>query len=76
MTSLTVREILVSYLRLHGYDGLYHDGDCGCEISDLLPCCVSYDDCRPGYKSQAPEGSEWEGDWVIGPKREDGGDDE
>ena len=47
---MTVKEIIKQYLREHGYDGLYSDNECGCEIDDLGPCDGTLDDCMPGYK--------------------------
>jgi len=47
---MTVKEIIKTYLREHGYDGLYNNGECGCEIDDIGPCESIIDDCRPGYK--------------------------
>lgn len=46
------KEIIKEYLEKNGFDGLYSDdGDCGCEVSDLMPCesddCMS---CNAGYK--------------------------
>jgi len=61
----TVREIIAQWLREHGYDGLYHPGDCGCLISDLCPCGEDSMQCSPGYKQTDPEY-----DWAIGPKQE------
>lgn len=54
-------EMVESWLRLHGYDGLYklgyEDGGeepCGCEIGDLIPCGEPLIDgstpCQPGYR--------------------------
>ena len=34
---MTVREILVDWLKSHGWDGLAGD-ECGCELKDLAPC--------------------------------------
>jgi len=45
---MDVKEIVKEYLKDHGYDGLYHDSDCGCTFGDLMCCEASYDDCRPG----------------------------
>ena len=46
-------EIIVAWLRQHGYDGFYSpDGDCVCGIEDLLEplneCLCGY--CHPGYR--------------------------
>ena len=63
---MTVREIVAQWLRDHGYDGLYHDGDCGCLLDDLMPCCDSCDNCEPGYK-QPGDG---DADFYVGPTKE------
>lgn len=34
---MTVKEIIVKYLKDNGCDGLCYE-DCGCEIDDLFPC--------------------------------------
>lgn len=61
--ALTVKEIVVEYLRANGYDGLYNDEECGCSLEDFMPCgeCLCY--CIPGVKKPMPEGGEG-----IGPK--------
>lgn len=41
-------DMIKSYLRRHGYDGLYVD-DCGCNLNDLVPCGEISADCRAGY---------------------------
>jgi len=48
----TVKEILCSYLRDNGYDGIYNDNiECGCAIGDdFVPCDGNPIDCIPGYK--------------------------
>ena len=53
MKEVNVREIVIEYLRSNGFDGLYSpDMDCGCEISDLMPCDREncHCNCIPGYK--------------------------
>lgn len=37
---MTVREIIVEYLKAHGCDGLAGE-DCGCGIGDIAPCGLS-----------------------------------
>jgi len=44
----TVLEMVETYLKAHGYDGLYYD-DCGCRIGDLAPCSHINENCRAGY---------------------------
>lgn len=49
---MDVREIIETYLKDYGYDGLYSDV-CSCELADLCPCS-NWDgfiaDCKPGYR--------------------------
>lgn len=51
-------EIVESYLRANGYDGLFNDCDrdgCACKLGDLIPCGVgSVLDCQPGFISYGP----------------------
>lgn len=52
---MNVEKIVIKYLKEHGYDGLVSwDGDCGCEISDLAPCCEPISNCSPAYKIPCP----------------------
>jgi hypothetical protein len=47
---ITVREILVRYLRENSYDGLYSCwGECACKVDDLEPCGDIHLDCTAGY---------------------------
>jgi hypothetical protein len=41
---MTVRDIVRDYLERHGFDGLAGD-DCGCEITDLMPCGELCSEC-------------------------------
>jgi hypothetical protein len=47
---MDVKQIVIAYLRMNGYDGLYLDCNCGCEIDDLAPCGQFNEACAPGYK--------------------------
>ena len=48
---MNVREMLEKSLRESGFDGLFHeDGECACQIGDLVPCESDFTTCRPGYK--------------------------
>jgi hypothetical protein len=53
---MTVKEIVIKYLKDNGYDGLYSD-DCGCMIDDLIPCSGygSMDMCELGVKKDCHE---------------------
>ena len=44
----TVLEMVESYLKANGYDGLYYE-DCGCQADDLAPCSHINENCRAGY---------------------------
>ncbi len=46
-----VIEIVKSWLRGHGYDGLYNEGECACVVADLAPCGEIGHDCKAGYKT-------------------------
>lgn len=50
----SVRDIVAEYLKEKGYDGLYNDSNCACEISDLIPCGNGCEDCEAGYKINCP----------------------
>ena len=47
---ITVKEIVIEYLEAKGYGGLVMPGECGCEISALIPCDEACHACEPGYK--------------------------
>jgi|Deesub1362A_J573_1020465.scaffolds.fasta_scaffold00107_58 hypothetical protein len=52
MSNPTVKEILKSWLKEHGYDGLFNEwGECGCELNDLAPCGEIDPECKAGYKA-------------------------
>jgi len=64
---MTVSEIIEKYLKENGYDGLYNlNGECACEIGDLIPCVDYCGDCKPGYKKSDPSG---EYDFIISSSR-------
>lgn len=67
----TVRQIVAEYLKANGYDGLFDGFGCGCGVDDLMLCmneiCM---DCRAGYRTPAPEGSDYY--FLIGPEKETG----
>lgn len=43
-------EIIIKYLQENGFDGLYNDDECGCDIRNLAICTSYMSQCRPGYK--------------------------
>lgn len=58
---MTVKEIVVEYLKSRGFDGLcdgVEDG-CGCLLPDLMPCGGDGSQCTPGYNN--PEQAKKEG---------------
>jgi hypothetical protein len=48
---MTVKEILIEWLKTRGYDGLCYD-DCGCGLNDFMPCQSSCELCKPAYEWQ------------------------
>ncbi len=51
--AMTVKEIVIEYLKKHGFDGLVTDEGCGCDIADIAPCggdLFNIIKCEPGYK--------------------------
>ena len=64
---INVLEIIERHLKENGYDGLYHENDCGCEIGKLAPCDSCPLDCLPGYKMPCDCGEHY---FHIGEKRE------
>lgn len=66
------REIIRKYLKENNYDGLFCDGECGCQIDDLFPCWDGGLDCEPGYKIECNKDDDCPiccgGDWHIGLK--------
>jgi len=69
------KPVTYKWLLKNRYDGLYHDGDCACELNDLHPCGMEVSEirghCQPGYKKFAQEDGELglseiiKGDWYI-----------
>jgi len=80
---MTVKEIIVKYLKENGYDGLCHvDSECGCEISDLIPCSELNDSCETGYKKLCKDCNEQECEYkdeighcmvIVHPDEKEGG---
>lgn len=49
---MNVKEIVCKFLADNNLDGLVnHDGECGCEIADLMPCGEYDSACQSGYKT-------------------------
>ncbi len=46
---MSVRDIIAEWLKAHGYGGLTND-ECGCDISDLMPCDEDCSYCAPAYR--------------------------
>jgi len=69
-----IAEMIESHLRENGFDGLYNDAECACELGDLFPCNEIFPDCMAGYKSPCTGihcGADGDCDFHIGPKRGD-----
>lgn len=50
---MTVWRIVSEYLIGNGYDGLYNDeGECGCNIENIVECDEIKSNCNPGYQSK------------------------
>jgi len=54
---MTVRDILIEWLKAHKCDGLC-TWDCGCGIDDLVPCDSCNVDCNAARKSIATKEDE------------------
>lgn len=77
----TLNSIAVQWLKANGYAGLSNSGaECGCEISDLMPCGEPGDTCEAGYKwlckdhTACREDCDYEQEevsWCISSKREE-----
>ena len=51
---MDVKEIVIAYLKVNGFDGLVNsDQPCGCGLDDLFPCGYDFHvlDCKPAYKT-------------------------
>ena len=70
--TITVKKIVTDWLREHGFDGLWHDNDCGCMGDELFVCMGCGDQCQPGYRLPCTCGGEC--NYHIGPKREEASD--
>jgi hypothetical protein len=46
------KEMVRQHLKQNGFDGLYAQDACACDLSDLMPCGGDGAmDCRAGYKA-------------------------
>ncbi len=56
----TFKNGIKTWLEDNGYDGLYNsEGECGCDLKDLMPCGGVCDDCEAGYKIAGNEECDW-----------------
>jgi len=61
---MTVKEIIIKYLKENGYGGLCHTGgECCCKVEGLFPCEALHENCETGYKKLCDECSEQECDY-------------
>jgi len=71
---MTVKEIVLEYLKAQRFDGLCNVHDCGCAIDDLMPCCNdSIEHCQPGYKVLCTECPYYKHDECVGDPGTSGG---
>lgn len=64
-----------------GFTGLYNEGECACEIDDLVPCCCFEKEdgeeyvngCEPGFKFEDDKN---QGFWVVKSKNIEPSEDE
>lgn len=61
----TPQEKEASWLKRHGFDGLYFPGECACKRDDLYLCGERQDGCKPGHLMPCPPDCS-EHDWHIG----------
>ena len=63
---MDVKTMVIAYLRLNNFDGLFNaNAECGCEIDDLAPCDGGVMWCEPGYKRQCGSECEHDAGWHI-----------
>ena len=73
---MNVKQIVLQYLKENGYDGLASDdGECGCDLENLMPCGFQDTFCEAAHKEKpAPDSEFADCDWVMVPgKRPEGG---
>ena len=52
---IELREIVRDWLKTHGCDGLYYEGECSCDIDDLMPCGQPCLDCVAAKMDLTPK---------------------
>lgn len=58
---MDVIEIVKNWLLENGYDGLVDpDRECGCQISDLMPCGEGFEKCEAAHKKEADPKTGWD----------------
>jgi len=56
-----VADIILSYLKENGYDGLYTTDECACSLDDFMPCGgEDVVKCMPGYKCTPEVSAEYD----------------
>jgi hypothetical protein len=66
---MTVANIIETWLKENGYDGLYCPGECACKIGDLIPCdSEGALNCEPGVRQSEDVCRENGYDFMIGPR--------
>lgn len=66
-----VHDLVAEGLNSNGYDGLYYDGECSCQISNLATCGEFNSSCTAGYKVVAPKGVDSDYDFWICASKDD-----
>jgi hypothetical protein len=47
---IDLRVIILEWLSINNYEGLYNDGQCACRLSELMPCDEpDLNNCHPGF---------------------------
>lgn len=50
---MTVKDAIIQRMKDNGFDGLFSEGGCSCELGDLAPCSADIEvvlDCSFGHK--------------------------
>ena len=48
---MDLKELLALVLKEKGFEGLWNEDGCACEISDLMPCGEPSPECQAGKKA-------------------------